>query len=477
MTNVESKVYKNRWLILFIVAMEPLMACLDSSIVNVALPSMAKSFSVSMASIEWVVTSYLIVIVATMLIFGRLGDIKGKTVIYNLGIILFTIGSLFCGISINFPMLIASRIVQGIGAAATMATNQGIATQVFPKSERGRALGTLGTFVAIGNLAGPPLGGFILTAASWKYIFLINIPVGIITFILGIKNLPKKADIKDEKVDAIGATIFIISIVSLFMSISKGQVLGYRNTFIILGFILAIIFMAAFLYLEKRIEQPLLNLSIFKNQLFTISIICAFISFVSIGGLNIIQPFYLQDVMKFTPALTGLIMTVNPLILGVAAPVSGYISDKVGSELITLIGLLLSAIGFFFMAALNEYSSILQIIICIAILSIGNAAFQSPNTSLIMSSVPKQKLGIAGSINALVRNLGMTFGVSLSTTLLYSRMSHKIGYKVVGFVEGREDAFVYGMRIVYICAAILCVVGAAITSFRFYERKVKKVLS
>ncbi|QGU94359.1 DHA2 family efflux MFS transporter permease subunit [Clostridium bovifaecis] len=473
MKEAESSVYKSRWIILAIIVMQPFMATLDSSIVNVALPVMAKSFSANMASIEWVVTSYLIVISATILVFGRLGDIKGKTTMFNLGLILFTIGSFLCGISRSLPMLIISRVIQAIGAAGTMATNQGIVTQVFPTNERGRALGILGTFVALGTLAGPPLGGFIVSIASWQYIFLINVPVGIITFILGIKLLPRGKGNINERLDIKGAVLFALSIISLFMSIIKGQELGYGSSVIIFGFILAIASMTAFIWLERNIKSPLLQLDIFKNKLFSISIFCGFISFIAIGSINIIQPFYLQDVVKLSPSTTGLFMTVYPLILSIVAPVSGYLSDRIGSELLTFIGLLFTITGLSLMSALNQNSAIATMIIYVSILSIGNGLFQSPNNSLVMSTVPKNKLGIAGSVNALVRNLGIVFGVSFSTTLLYNRMSHRLGYKVAGFIQGREDVFVYGMRIVYLSAAAICAIGAILTALRLYQKKIK----
>ena len=175
--------------------------------------------------------------------------------------------------------------------------------------------------------------------------------------------------------------------------------------------------------------------------------------------------------MSYTQQHTGLILMVFPLILTVVAPVSGTLSDKIGSEVLTFIGLLLISLGLILMSILNVDSTLFSMIIFIAILSIGMGLFQSPNNSLIMSTVPKDKLGIAGSVNALVRNLGMVCGIALSTTLLYSMMSSKIGYRVTDFVVGRNDAFIYGMRIVYITAGVISLVGAALTFLRLTRKK------
>jgi len=462
---------KKRWLILFTTVLLTFMSTLDSSIVNVALPVMSQKLAVSMASIEWVVTSYLIVIVGTILIFGRLADIKGKTSVFKLGIIIFTIGSLLCGLSNSLIMLVFSRILQAIGAAGTMSTSQGIITQVFPRNERGRALGLNGTFVALGSMIGPPVGGIIVSILSWQYIFLINVPIGILALALAMKTLPKSSNNSNEKLDIKGAILFGSTMVLLFSALTFGKEIGYDNVGIIMSFVISIVLFISFIIVEKRIDEPLLKLEIFKNSLFSLSIFCAFISFVAISCSNIILPFYLQYVMKLAPSVTGVLMMVSPIILSVVAPMSGYISDRIGSEVLTFLGLIGTSLGLFLISTLNQYSHIGALIAFIAIMTLGNGMFQSPNNSLVMSTVDTKSLGIAGSINALVRNLGMVFGISLSTTLLYNRMSSQIGYHVTGYIEGRDDIFVYGMQYVYIAAAIICVLGAILTAYRLYRTK------
>lgn len=473
MEQTSDKIYKNRMLILFNVVLMTFMATLDSSIVNVALPNMAEKLSVSSEAIAWAVSAYIIVIAGTILIFGRLGDIIGKTRVFHFGIILFTMGSLLCGISGSFAFLIAARCIQAVGAAATMATNQGIITQVFPSNERGKALGISGTFVALGSMAGPPIGGLIVSLFRWNYIFLINVPIGIFIFIMAIKILPKKDVRKKEKLDAKGAILFTLSIVALFFSLLVGEDYGYGNLLIIAGFVIAIVAFIIFIIVEKRTELPLLQLKLFQNRLFSLSIFCAFISFVSISCSTIIQPFYLQYTMKYSPAFTGILMMVYPLVMSVVAPVSGNLSDKIGSEFLTFIGLVLNSTGLFLMSTLNTETSIINMLVYIAVMSIGNALFQSPNTSLIMSNAPRDMLGISGSVNALIRNLGMITGISLSLLILYGQMSRKIGHNVSNYVTGRDDIFIYGMRSAYIVAATICMVGALLTAFRLYNRRKK----
>ncbi|MFL0250188.1 MFS transporter [Clostridium neuense] len=471
MNNKENQIYKKRWIILFTVLSATFMATLDGSIVNVALPNMAVNLKVGMSGVTWVVTSFLITVAATILIFGRIGDIIGKTKVFSFGVVLFTFGSLMCGFTNSLLVLVIARVIQAIGAAATMATNQGIITQVFPANERGRALGVLGTFVALGSMAGPPLGGFIVSAFSWEYIFLINVPIGIAVFIATIKVFPKTNKISNEKVDARGAALFMIATVAFFWAVVQGQTTGYNNPVMIGAFIVAFVAFVLFIIAEKKIKMPLLDLSIFSNSLFSISIICAFISFVAISASNIILPFYFEDTLKFSAAVTGMFMMVSPIVLSVVAPFSGYLSDKVGSEILTLIGLSFTSLGLFLISTLNAKSSVILLLLYIVIMTMGNGMFQSPNNSLVMSTVSKNKLGIAGSVNALIRNLGFVLGTSVSTLILYSRMSAKVHYRVTDYIRGRDEVFIYGMKFVYICAGALCLFGVIITAFRFFNSK------
>lgn len=462
---------KNKWIILVVVLMATFMSALDGSIVNVALPVMAKALNVTSAGIQLVVTSYLIAIVAFILIWGRLGDMLGKTKMFNLGIALFTLGSLLCGMTNSLPILILARVIQAIGAAGTMANNQGIITEVFPVNERGRALGMVGTAVALGSLVGPPLGGFMVAYTSWEYIFLINVPIGIITLFFAVKMLPKSRKSENVKLDVPGSLLFMLFIIPLFGAISKGQEMGFTHPVILAGLLVSVCAFIIFIIVENRQKSPLLHLEIFRDKLFSLSIFCGFLSFVAMFCSNIIQPFYLQDVLNYSPSATGLIIVFSPLVLAVVAPISGHISDKIGSEVLTFIGLSVLSLSLVLMATLNEYSSVISIVSFIVLMSMGSGLFQSPNNSLVMSTVPRNKLGIAGSVNGLVRNLGMITGIALSTTLLYNRMSYKIGYKVTDYVPGRNDAFIYGMRTVYITAAVICLIGAVLTALRLYNRK------
>lgn len=462
---------KKRWSILLIMVLSIFMSTLDGSIVNVALPTMVKSLGVTSGAIAWVVSIYLITLSATMLLFGRLGDIWGKTRIFQFGMLLFTIGSFFCGFSHSLGGLLAARVIQAVGAAGMMANSQGIITHVFPAEERGRALGLCGTFVALGSLTGPSLGGVIVAYTSWDYIFWINVPVGIAVFILSLKLLPPAGKRSEEKLDLLGTVLFIASIVLLFAALGQVQNVGFTAPFVWVSLLVTLVLFVIFLKVENSREMPLLELRLFQNKWFSVSVVCSFISFVAIFCLNIVMPFYLQDVLSFTPGQAGAFLSIYPLVLALVAPVSGFLSDKIGSELLTLGGLSLTCVGLFLMSTLSAHPSNVVMGIFVSFVSLGNGLFQSPNTSLVMSTLPKNKLGIGGGISAFVRNLGMICGITLATTLMYGCMSWRLGYRVTDFASQSSDVFVFAMRIVYLTAGAISLVGVVITAFRLFSRK------
>ena len=455
------EIHKNRWIILAIVVLLPLMSSLDSNIVNIAIPTIEADLKINMASAEWVVSAYLIIISATILLFCRIGDMKSKGLVFINGIIVFTLGSLLCGVSINIYFLVASRVVQAIGAGLVMSTNQGIITAVFPVTERGKALGITGSAVALGALIGPALGGIIVTYLTWHYIFLINVPIGIVAYILARKFIPVNMSTKNEKMDGKGASTFFIAIV-------------FNDIYIICAFIVGFIALVIFIFVERKEKSPMLDLSLFRNSTFSTNLICACISFISINTISIIEPFYLQDALGYSAFTSAMIMMSYPIVMLVVAPLSGHISDKIGNGKLNTIGILITGISIIMLSTLNVDSSILKIVLFLCVLGLANGLFQSPNTSAIMSSVPKNKLGIAGGTNALIRNVGLAIGVSVSTTILYADMSRLAGHKVLGYIPGKPDIFVSAMKDVYLMVSVLCFIAFVLFIINMIRTKAKK---
>ncbi|MDP4086833.1 MAG: MFS transporter [Bacillota bacterium] len=464
-------IQNKRYLILVILNLFVFMSTLDGSIVNIALPMISKNLNLPIAKTEWVVSSYLIAICTLILFFGKLGDILGKIKIFKIGTVIFIIGSLLCGFSSNLWMLITFRAVQALGASMTMANSQGIITDIFPPRERGKALGLVGTFVSLGSIAGPSLGGLLVSALGWKYIFWVNVPIGIIAILFGWRVLPKDFLKVKAKLDIQGSILFATFIISLFAGLLLGQQVGYQNGWILLSFVISIITFFIFLWVELHKADPMLHLSLFKNQLFSLSILCGFLVFVANFCFNIISPFYTQNILLLTPLGAGFLLMLFPITMAIVAPLSGALSDKIGSELLTFLGLMVMVIAQIGLATLHGGSSLTMVSILVALLGLGSGLFQSPNNSLVMSTVPRSQLGVAGSVNSLVRNIGMVVGISMATTTLFSVMSHIAGHRVTGLIPNRPDIFLSGMHVVFIGSASICLLSALLTGWRLLRSK------
>lgn len=470
---MQKKLYNNKWLILCITALSPFMATLDASVVNIALPVMAKNLKVDSSAVSWIINAYLITLVSTILAMGKWGDLRGQTKVFQFGVIFFTIGSICCSLSPNFTCLIISRVIQAFGAGATMANSQGIIAKTFPIEERGKALGINGAFVALGILAGPSIGGFIISVAGWPYMFWVNVPIGILTFISGILIFPKEKT-KSGKLNIKSVLIFALAMVSFFYGLQESQRMGFTNPIILVCFLIAIILTAYFIKTQKNIATPLLDIRIFNNKWYTVSIICAFTSFIGIACFSLIMPFYLQDIRNMSPAVAGLYMTIYPLILVFLSPLSGSLANRVGAEKLTLVGLTLTVIGLIAMISLNITTPLKFVVIFIIILGLGNGMFQSPNNFLVFNTLDKNQYGVGGSVNALVRTVGQAMGTALSTMLLYAGMSLKLGKHTTDFIQGQDHAFIFGMRIAWITVAAICAIGVYSTAKRLMARKPSK---
>ncbi|GAX04797.1 major facilitator superfamily transporter [Secundilactobacillus pentosiphilus] len=473
--STDQRVQSHRWWILAAVGLFTFMSTLDASIVNIALPVISGDLKIPMNQAEWVVSIYLIVICSLLLLFGKLGDSVGKIKVFRIGTGLFVFGSLLAGFNGSFYLLLSARVVQALGASMTMANNNGIITEVFPFSERGRALGMIGSFVALGSIAGPGLGGIVLSHLSWGYIFWLNVPVGVVTIIIGHAILPKDITKSHEKIDRLGAVTMALFMVSLFVGIFLGQEIGFSNPVILGLFAFAMIIGAVFVRIENHSAKPLLAFSLFENGAFTMSLLCGFLIFVTNFFFNVISPFYLENARGLRPNIAGLILMAFPIVQVIVAPMAGALSDRIGPELITFCGLiliLLSQIGYMLTDLGTPLWLFTAIVGCVGL---GNGIFQAPNNTIVMNSVAPQDLGIAGGMNALVRNLGMVVGISFATTVLFAGMSHDKGTKVTTYLKGQPDVFIYGMHIVFLIAAVICAIAALITGYRLIKRPTKPV--
>lgn len=469
MKTAESAAPAGRGITLLVVVAMSFMATLDASIVNIALPVMSQSLGAPLSSITWVIASYVMIICSSLLMFGRLGDIVGKSRVFRFGTLVFTVGSLLCGLCETLTALVVCRFIQGLGAAAYMANNQGIVTQLYPPQERGKALGVLAASVALGTMVGAPLGGFIVSLWSWNYIFYISVPVGVVFYLLGLRFLPEDATAANRHFDIPGAAMQFAGTMLLFGALIHAQEAGFADIYVVGAIAVSAAIVAVFVLYEGRHCQPLLDIGLFRNWLFSLSLICALVSFVCIASYTLLFPFYFQNTLGLLPSTAGVLMMTAPFIMAALSPFCGMLADRIGAEVLSLIGLFTMSASFLLMSTLGLGSPLWHGAAFLAVMAVGQALFQPANNSIIMSSCPRNKLGIGGSINALVRNFGLYGGVVVSTSLLYAFMSSKLGRPVSDYIQGRDDVFVFGMRNVYIILMAVCLAGTALTLYRLLK--------
>ncbi len=450
-----------RWYVVAAVSIGTFMATLDSNIVNVAMPTIASQFQTNLSMLQWVVTAYLLTISSLLPVFGRLADMLGRKMVYSLGFIVFTIGSGFCGLAPNLWLLVAARVLQALGAAMLMANSMALVSSVFPPKERGKALGFTGTVVALGSLAGPALGGILIGLAGWRSIFFVNLPLGLIGCAAAFLVLP--ADIRStekETFDFGGALLFATGMISLLLAINNGADLGWTSLPVLTGLGVGALLLAAFGSVEGKVRHPMIDLSLFRNLPFLTGSISGFLSFVAMFANTMLLPFYLQRVLHLEPSRIGMLMMVTPFIMVFVAPLSGHLSDKIGPILLTTGGLTLTAGGLLYFSTLSATSSIWHVLPGLLLMGFGSGMFQSPNNTSIINAVPPQKMGVAGSINSLVRNLGMVTGIAFSVTLFEG-----LGGSAVP-AASEIPAFMSAYQVVMLVAMGIALIGVLISLSR-----------
>lgn len=442
---------KNLTMILIGIGIVIFMSTLDSSIVTVALPVLSKALNTNISLINWVVTMYLIVMSSTLMIFGKLGDKYGKIKFFKWGTLLFVISSALCAMSVSWLTLIISRSLQAIGAAMTMATSNGIIVEVFPDSRRGQALGWMGSFVSLGGIIGPSIGGILLNFFPWHIIFWLNVPIGVIAIFLLFRYLPNKLDQKyaNRGFDLTGSVLLVIGFTSMFVGILLSQQLGWADWRILTMTIVGLILLVILYRYEAKQNEPILPVNLFKNKWFTIQLLACFMVFIIDFFFDVIAPFYLQNARGFSPLFSGFFLLIFPVVQLFVAPISGSLADRHDPFKITLVGLAIISFGQIFYVISGLNNTILIFAVGAALAGLGNGLFHSPNNVLVMSNVSQKDYGSAGSVYSLARTVGMVVGSAMSTTLLFGSMSILDGSRVKSYIPSKPQLFIDGMHITF----------------------------
>jgi len=417
MGDVEKRTFpiETKWLVLVAIGIGTYMSALDGSVVNTILPVVTGYFKTDVATMEWVVTTYLLVVSALLLSVGRLGDMRGNKKIYVNGFGVFVIGSALCGLSPSPTLLILSRGVQAIGAAMLFAISPAILTKNFPARQRGQALGVQGTMTYLGLTTGPFFGGWLADNFGWHSVFFINVPIGILAMSLSLWVIPvDRPSGKHERFDLAGAASFALGLTALLFALDQGHNLGWFSPIILGTLAAAIIILGLFIRLESRVHAPMLDLGLFKRRVFAISTISPILNYICLFSVTFLLPFFLIQGRGLSAAQAGLILTAQPLVMAVTAPFSGSLSDRVGSRIPTTLGMTLLAAGLFVLSRMGPTTPLGLTVLGLAICGLGTGLFVAPNNSALMGDAPRTKQGIAAGVLALARNVGMALGIGLT---------------------------------------------------------------
>lgn len=455
--------------IIFTVGIGTFMGALDSSAVNVALPAISKHFNSSLATTEWVVLSYLLMVSSLMLTFGRLGDVYGSKKIYQSGFVIFTIGSLLCAIAPSMLTLSLSRAAQAIGAGMMMSIGPAIITENTPPENRGKALGMNSIFVSLAIMTGPIIGGLLTTYFGWQSIFTINLPIGVFGFWMGKKFLPDTKPEVKIPFDIPGAVLLFFTLLTFLFPLTYVEHIGWGHPLMFICFSLAVVLFLAFLWREKHTPYPMVDLSLFRNRVFSMSNVTLLVVIMALFSVAILLPFYFQQIKGLTPAQTGWVLLPQPITVAIVAPLSGILSDRFDSRRIGTIGLLLVSFSAFLMSGFNLYTTAIMITLTQILTGLGHAVFQTPNSSLIMGNVPPGKRGIAAGMMASMRNIGMIFGTAISGAIFTSRQAHlMVQLESTGLARQAllDQSFIGGFRTALLFSSGLALLAAIISLTR-----------
>lgn len=409
-----------RWYALAVIMLGSMMGTLDASIANVAIPTIARVYHHSLDDAEWVILAFMLVSASTLVFFGRLGDVLGQKRIYLTGFAIFGLSSLGCAFASSLGVLIFSRAVQAIGAAMLVSSNQALIVDTFPSERRGQAIGFNGAAVAVGLSLGPILGGAIVTFGDWRWIFLINVPVSILALLAASVVLkPKRRE--SHGFDPPGALLSIAALFAISLPLSRGQVWGWTSPWTLGIGALGLALLAAFVFVERRVQAPTLDLTLFKSRVFAYSVLAALVYFVALAGLIFIVPITAQTTLHYSAFTAGFLLMPITALNVILAPVAGTLSDRVPVRYVATSGAIVVAIGLFLLSRLPLHPTLSELVVFLVVAGCGTAVFSQPNNSAIMGSAPQNRRGIAAGTLATARTTGQLLGVAVAGAVYFTR--------------------------------------------------------
>lgn len=432
--------------------------------VNIALPTIGLDFGADAILLNWITNGFLLAAAIFAVPFGRLADIHGMKKIFTYGIIIFMVASLFCALSPSSLILIASRIIQGIGSAMIFVTGLAIITSVYPPHHRGKAIGINIAAVYVGLSLGPVIGGLMTQYLGWRSLFFLMIPFGLL--VVGIvfwKLHDEWAASRGEKFDFIGSIIYSIMLLLIMYGFSS---LPKIDGWVML--VLGVIGLLTFIKWELRTESPVFNIRLFKNTEFTFSSMAALINYSATFAVSLLLSYYLQYIKGFEPHAAGLILVFQPILMAVTAPLAGRMSDRFDARIIATAGMATVTIALFTLTFLDVNTPLTDIIIGLVVLGLGFGLFSSPNTNVIMGSVERKFYGVASATVSTMRLIGQTMSIGIATLIFALFMGR------VQITPEQYPSLLESIQLCFVVFTILCFVGIFVSWYRGNKKSYQK---
>lgn len=452
-----------KWWVYGAIAIGLFLTVMDQSGINIALPEIADQFALDLPTVQWISLGYVLSTSATLMPLGRLSDIIGRKKVYIAGFVVFVAMGILGGMSQSFFWLVAAKVVQGIGSAAIQANGMALITEVFPENERGKAMGLYMAIIGTGAISGPIVGGFLVTGLGWRAVLFSGVPVGLLALLSAMVVLKGKAkampgEAKKLGFDWGGATLSSGALISFLLAMTNAHRIGWTEPSIIAGFVIAVLLLASFIWWELRSPEPMLDLSFFKSRVFSMGISARFVSFLGGTSVFFIMPFYLVQGQGLTASKAGLFMVAGSFMSAVMGPISGLLSDRIGTRWPTVFGMASSGAAMLVFSQLSVESPPYHVIGGMMLAGMGMGAFSSSNTSAILGSLPREKYGIISAFVNLTRTSANVTGIALATTVITVTMA-SMGFEPSlaalsdGEGEGVREAFVAGLNRAFLISA------------------------
>lgn len=418
--SIEERAYARRWWILLVLCLSLVIITLDNTILNVAIPTLVRELGATNSQLQWMIDSYTLVFAGLLLTAGSLGDRFGRKGALQIGLGIFALGSLASALADTPNQLIATRAVMGIGGAFIMPATLSILTNVFPAEERARAIGVWAGVSGLGVAIGPLLGGFLIDHFSWGSIFTVNLPIAALAVFAGGLIVPTSKDPSAPRLDPLGAMLSIVGLVALVYGLIEAPQAGWRSTEILVAFAVAVVALGFFVAWELRVEEPMLDVSFFKNPRFTAASSAITLVFFAMFGFSFLFTQYFQFVLGYSAMRTGVYQLPLACTVMVTAPMSARIVEKLGSKKVVAAGLTLVSVAMLLCTQLEVDSAYSTIVWRMMLLAFGMGLTMAPATESVMGSLPLAKAGVGSAVNDTTRQIGGALGIAIIGSVLSS---------------------------------------------------------